>query len=67
MLTRLTDKIESGPDGEEVIIRYGMWGTTAEIERRNGKFFVVHKNKRKETFDRLHDAELYLKEVFVWK
>ena len=35
-LTRLTDRIEpEGPDGGEVVIRrYGMWGTSSEIEVR---------------------------------
>ena len=65
MLTRLTDRIEASEEnGEIVIIRYGLWGITAEIERRGaGKFVVVHKNKKEKPFKRLVDAEMYLTEL----
>ena len=62
MLTRLTDRIDATDDGEVVVRRYGMWGTTSEIEVRGKKFFVVHSNKKEKEFKRLCDAEDYLKE-----
>lgn len=64
MLTRLSDRIETGPDGGEVIIkRYGMWGTVSEIEKRGRNWFVVHPNEKEEKFKTMADAEVYLKEV----
>ena len=64
MLTRLSDRIETEPDGGEVIIkRYGMWGTMSEIEKRGQNWFVVHPNMMEEKFKRRADAEEYLKGV----
>lgn len=63
--TRLTDRIESeGPDGGEVVVRrYGMWGTSSEIEvRGKNKYFVVHPNKKEKNFRTLAEAEKYLEE-----
>ena len=60
MLTRLADRIESGSNGEEIIIRYGMWGTTAEIERHGRKFRVIHKGKKLNEFDTLQEASVLL-------
>ena len=63
MLLRLTDRFEEMEDGKELkIIRYGMWGTTSEIERRGRKWFVVHPNKKEKQFKNLAEAEIYLKE-----
>ena len=62
MLTRLTDRIEEGPDGKEVkVIRYGMWGTNAEIERHGRKFVVIRKGKKPEIFKTLEEAEQFMK------
>lgn len=64
MLTRLSDRIETDPDGGEVIIkRYGMWGTMSEIEQRGRDWVVIHSNKKEKKFKRLADAEEYLKGV----
>lgn len=43
MLTRLTDRIEKDENGEDLTIkRYGMWGTTKEIERiARNKYKIV--------------------------
>ena len=61
MLTRLTDRIEEGPDGKEVkVIRYGMWGTNAEIERHGRKFVVIRKGKKPEIFKTLEEAEQFM-------
>lgn len=64
MLTRLTDRFDQTPDGEKKVIRYGMCGTSDEIERHGKKYIVVHSDKRKKdlSFDRLYEAELYLLE-----
>jgi len=63
MLTRLTDRIEEGTDGKQAkVVRYGMWGTTSEIERRGRKWFVVHPNKKEKQFKNRAEAELYLQE-----
>ena len=59
-LSRLTDRIEDGPDGTIKIKRYGMWGTMTEIEVRGRKYFVVHPNKKEKEFKRLIDAQIYL-------
>ena len=62
MLTRLTDRIEEGPDGKQVkVVRYGMWGTTAEIERHGRKFEVVRKGKKLEEFKTREEAEQFMK------
>lgn len=64
MLNRLTDRIESGPDGEYVVARFGMWGVSAEVERHGRKWYVIHPNGKKEKFKTKTDAELYMKELF---
>lgn len=64
MLNRLTDRIESGPDGEYVVARFGMWGVSAEVERHGRKWYVIHPNGKKENFKTKTDAELYMKELF---
>ena len=47
MLTRLTDRMEKDSAGKDVkIIRYGMWGVNAEIERRGRKFVVIRHGKK---------------------
>ena len=64
MLTRLSDRHEAGPDGQQLrIIRYGLWGTSAEIEKRGRKFYVVHPNRKEKDFKSLAEAELYLEEL----
>ena len=71
MLTKLTDRLEEGPDGPNFpirILRYGMWGTTAEIERRKkGQYVVVHKNKQEKKFKTLEEAEKYLVQLTAWR
>jgi len=64
MLTRLSDRFDQTPDGEKKVVRYGMWGTSDEIERHGKKYIVVHSDKRKKdlSFHRRCDAELYLLE-----
>ena len=65
MLSRLTDRFEDGPDGKPIrIIRYGLWGITAEIEGRGKKWFVVHSNKKEKEFKTRSEAELYMEELF---
>lgn len=61
MLTRLTDRIDIAADGSEtLIVRYGMWGTMSEIERRGRKWFVVHPNKKEKQFKNRTEAEQYV-------
>ena len=61
MLTRLTDRVEKAKDGTPVkVIRYGMWGTNAEIERHGRKFDVVRKGKKLESFGTLEEAEKFM-------
>ena len=61
MLTRLTDRIEEGSDGKQVkVVRYGMWGTNAEIERHGRKFEVVRKGKKLESFRTREEAEQFM-------
>ena len=67
MLTRLQDRIDSGPDGEEVIVRYGMWGTNIEIERRGRTFYVVLPKKKEVKFKTLAEAEAYLKALVKYR
>ncbi len=64
MLTRLTDRVDVDKNGEDIkIVRYGMWGTTAEIERRGRKWFVVHPNRKEKSFKNRTEAEIYLTEL----
>ena len=61
MLTRLTDRIEEDQNGTPVkVIRYGMWGTNAEIEQHGLKFEVVRKGKKLESFGTLEEAEKFM-------
>jgi len=59
-LNKLTDRFEDGPDGPIRIKRYGMWGTSSEVEVRGRKYFVVHPNRKEKQFKRLIDAQIYL-------
>ena len=68
MLTRLTDRIEEDQDGTPVkVIRYGMWGTNAEIERKGRKFIVVRKGKKPEEFNTREEAEQFMKTLIGWR
>ena len=61
MLTRLADRVEKCKDGKPVkVIRYGMWGTNAEIERHGRKFVVVRNGKEKESFITMEEAEQFM-------
>lgn len=61
MVTRLTDRIEEGPNGKPIRIkRYGVWGTTSEVESRKRKWVVVHPNKKEKEFEYLEEALKYL-------
>ncbi|MBQ1789808.1 MAG: hypothetical protein II008_06510 [Oscillospiraceae bacterium] len=62
LLNRLAGRIETvEPDKTMKIARYGMWGTTAEIERRGPKKWTVVQLRKKDVeFKRLVDAEEYL-------
>ena len=63
MVTRLTDRIEEGPNGKPIRIkRYGVWGTTSEVESRKRKWVVVHPNKKEKEFEYLEEALKYLEE-----
>jgi hypothetical protein len=54
--------MEKDSEGKDVkIIRYGMWGVTAEIERRGRKFVVIRRGKKNEDFKTLEEAELFLR------
>ena len=65
MLSRLTDRIENGPDGKPVkrVLRYGLWGTSLEIEKRKkGNYVIVsQKGEVLKEFKTLEEAEVYLK------
>lgn len=67
MLTRLQDRIESTDSGPIKIIRYGLWGTTAEIERRGRLFYIVFSNKKEIKFKTLAEAEVYMKELLSYR
>jgi hypothetical protein len=61
VVTRLTDRIEEGPNGKPIRIkRYGVWGTTSEVESRKRKWVVVHPNKKEKEFKYLEEALKYL-------
>lgn len=61
MVTRLTDRIEEGRNGKKIRIkRYGVWGTTSEVESRRRKWVVVHPNKKEKEFKYLEEALEYL-------
>ena len=62
MLTRLADRIEMNEKNEEVIVkRFGMWGTTAEVESCKDGYVVIHPNGERLKLKRLIDAEAYMK------
>ena len=64
MLTRLTDRYEEGQDGKQIrIIRYGLWGISAEIEKRGRKWFVVYPNRKEKQFKCRAECEAYLEEA----
>ncbi len=66
MLSRLTDRVEIRSDGKEnKIHRYGMWGTTHEIEcRKRGKWVIVSKiGKVISSFRTLAEAEVELSDM----
>ena len=66
MLTRLADRIEKDPKGKDVkIIRYGMWGVNAEIERRGRKYVVIRHGKKNVEFRTREEAEEFLK-IFLY-
>ena len=68
LLTRLSDRVDTDPDGGQLVVRrYGMWGTNTEIEIRKRKVVMVFSNKKEKTFKRLVDAELFLKEKCGYK
>lgn len=67
MLTRLQDRTDTDKNGKEIkIVRYGMWGTGSEIERRGRMWFVVHPNKKEKQFKNRTEAEQFLKES-IWR
>ncbi len=61
MLTRLTDRYEPGEKGEIRIIRYGLWGTTLEIEKIGRKYWIVKGKKKMSSYETLEEAEVELK------
>ena len=64
MLSRLSDRYEEGQDGKRIrIIRYGLGGISAEIEKRGRKWFVVHPNKKEKNFKTLAECEVYMEEL----
>lgn len=64
MLTRLADKHYVNQHGKLYrIIRYGLWGVSAEIEKRGRKFYVVHPNGEAKDFKTLAEAYLYMEEL----
>lgn len=68
MLTRLTDRVEKGQDGETVKTkRWGLWGTMSEIEKRGKKFVIVSRGKAGKEYDSLDEAELGLKALYYRK
>ena len=64
MLTRLTDRIEKDTDGNDIVIRrYGLWGTTAEIETNGKTVKLIYPDGKFEKYKLLKDAEIRLKEL----
>lgn len=66
MITRLSDRIDPAPGGGEIVVaRFGCWGTTAEIERRGRKWFVVYpgKKKKEDKFKTKEEAVLHIEEL----
>jgi hypothetical protein len=61
MLTRLADRIEPGANGDTRIIRYGMWGTTLEIEKIGRKYWIVKGKKKLSSYKTLAEAEVELR------
>ena len=64
MLTRLSDRVEVNAEGKSrKIHRYGLWGTSSEIESRGKKWVVVHPNKKEKEFHYREEAEHYLEDL----
>ena len=64
MLTRLADRVEVDEKGKtHKIHRYGLWGTTSEIESCGKKWKVVHPNKKEQVFRYKEEAEAYLEDI----
>ena len=65
MLNRLIDRVEEGPKGKISIPRYGMWGITAEVEKRGPKKWVlINGRKAEEVYRTKEEAEIRMKELF---
>ncbi len=63
-LTRLTDRFEQDPNGKEIRVkRFGMWGTSAEVEICNGEYSVIYSNGKRSNFKSLEDCRLKLEEM----
>lgn len=69
-LTRLTDRIKTDETGTNVvdkngnevkIKRFGMWGTTAEVEIDGKKVEVVQRNGSRKRFKTKAEAEVFMK------
>ncbi len=61
-LTRLTDRIETDKKtGEEIITkRFGIWGTTAEVDKTGRNIRVILPDKQEVKFRTLEEAEVYM-------
>ena len=73
-LTRLTDREKVDENGVVVtdkegnpkkIRRFGLWGTTAEVEIDGKKVEVVHQNGSRQRFRTKEDAEAYMKTLIA--
>lgn len=69
-LTRLTDREKVDENGMVVtdkngnpvnIKRFGLWGTTAEVEIDGKKVEVVHRNGSRQRFKTKEEAEAFMK------
>ena len=69
-LTRLSDRIKTDETGANVvdkngnevkIKRFGMWGTTAEVEIDGRKVEVIHHDGSRKRFKTKTEAEVYMK------
>ena len=69
-LTRLTDRekvdengvVVTKKDGNPVMIkRFGLWGTTAEVEIDGKKVEVVQRNGSRQRFKSKEEAEAFMK------
>ena len=65
-LRRLTDRIETDSEGNEVITkRYGLWGTTVEVEKCGKKIEMIYPDGKREKYKSLEEAEVAMKKL-VW-